>query len=45
MNISNLAIDYFKEESKRTSIPYQTLINLYLTDCAIKQRKLDIDWK
>lgn len=45
MNISEEAIAYFKEESKRTGIPYQTLINLYLTDCAVNKRKLKMTWE
>lgn len=31
-------IEYFKEQSEDSGIPYQTLINLYLSDCA-KQKK------
>ena len=31
---------YFKEMSKKTDIPYQTLINLYLKDCVTSQRTL-----
>lgn len=27
-------IDYFKGLAQETGIPYQNLINLYLTDCA-----------
>lgn len=45
INISVSAIEYFKSESERTGIPYQTLINLYLTDCASKQKKLQTEWK
>lgn len=45
INVSNTAIDYFKKESERTGIPYQTLINLYLTDCAEKKKKLNLDWE
>lgn len=45
INVSNTAIDYFKEEAKRTGIPYQTLINLYLTDCAEKEKKLNLGWE
>ena len=33
-------LKYFKEMSKRTDIPYTTLINLYLKDCATSQRTL-----
>ena len=44
ININNDTIAYFKEEAKRTGIPYQTLINLYLADCAAQNRKLAISW-
>lgn len=39
------AIDYFKSISEQVGIPYQSLINLYLRDCAASQRKLDLSWK
>ena len=45
ININNYVIDYFKEQSAETGIPYQTLINLYLTDCADNKRKLSFTWK
>lgn len=44
INLSTEAIDYFKEMAGATGIPYQTLINLYLTDCAAKKRKLSFSW-
>lgn len=44
ININRDTIDYFKKESNRTGIPYQTLINLYLTDCATNNRKLSMEW-
>ena len=37
-------IEYFKELSQATGIPYQSLINSYLTDCARNQRKLVLNW-
>ena len=39
------AIAYFKGISEKVGIPYQSLINLYLRDCAASQRKLDLRWK
>ena len=42
ININTETIKYFKEQAKETGIPYQNLINLYLTDCAEKKRKLKI---
>jgi uncharacterized protein (DUF4415 family) len=39
------SIDYFKSLSEEVGIPYQSLINLYLRDCAASRRKLNLDWK
>jgi len=38
-------IDYFKNMAEESGIPYQSLINLYLRDCAQNDRKIDINWK
>jgi len=38
-------INYFKAISEDVGIPYQSLINLYLRDCAASKRKLNIKWK
>lgn len=38
-------IEYFKELAGESGIPYQTLINLYLRDCAATGRKLSMRWK
>ena len=45
INLDIDAIEYFKEQSKITGIPYQNLINLYLSDCATRKKKLQISWK
>jgi uncharacterized protein (DUF4415 family) len=37
-------IAYFKALSDQTELPYQTLINLYLRDCAATKRKLAVSW-
>ena len=39
------SITYFKSISEDVGIPYQSLINLYLRDCAASQRKLNMNWK
>jgi uncharacterized protein (DUF4415 family) len=39
------SIDYFKTISEKVGIPYQSLINLYLRDCVVHNRKLDLSWK
>jgi len=37
-------IAYFKGMSEEIGIPYQNLINLYLRDCAMKHKKLNLKW-
>lgn len=39
------SITYFKAISEEVGIPYQSLINLYLRDCAASNRKLNLNWK
>ncbi len=45
ININNDTIEYFKDQAEQSGIPYQTLINLYLTDCVINKRKVSLAWK
>lgn len=42
INIDSEAIAYFKNQSEKSGIPYQTLINLYLCDCATNSRELQL---
>jgi len=37
-------IAYFKEMADTKGIPYQSLINLYLRDCASEHRQLETKW-
>ena len=37
-------IDYFRELAEESGVPYQSLINLYLRDCAQNRKKLRMDW-
>jgi predicted DNA binding CopG/RHH family protein len=39
------SVGYFKVISEKVGIPYQSLINLYLRDCAVQNRKLVLRWK
>ena len=39
------SITYFKSVSEDVGIPYQSLINLYLRDCALQHRRVDIQWQ
>jgi predicted DNA binding CopG/RHH family protein len=45
MRLDKDSIAYFKELAEESGIPYQTLINLYLRDCASNERKLDMKWR
>ena len=45
INIDIDTIDYFKTQSEISGIPYQTLINLYLADCAAEQKQLKLSWQ
>ncbi|MGR3173906.1 MAG: CopG family antitoxin [Candidatus Scalindua sp.] len=37
-------INYFKKQAEDTGVPYQSLINLYLQDCAQSKKKLKLNW-
>ena len=38
-------MEYFKKKAEETGIAYQNLINLYLSDCAINSKNVNIVWK
>ena len=44
MRLDRDSVDYFKSLAEETGVPYQTLINLYLRDCATNHRKLEMKW-
>ena len=44
IRIDEPTVAYFKRVAEESGIPYQTLINLYLRDCAESQRKLSVEW-
>ena len=37
-------VAYFKQLATELGMPYQNLINLYLRDCALNHKKLDLKW-
>jgi predicted DNA binding CopG/RHH family protein len=45
IRIDEPTIEYFKQMAEESGIPYQSLINLYLRDCAQANRKLEIAWQ
>ena len=44
IRLDEQTIEYFKELSAESEIPYQTLINLFLRDCAAAKKKPAIRW-
>jgi len=44
IRLDSETIEYFKSLSENNGIPYQTLINLYLRECAQKHKKLQMGW-
>ncbi len=44
MRLSEDIIGYFKDMSIESGVPYQSLINLYLRDCVLNHRKINISW-
>ena len=44
MRLDKDSVEYFKALAEESGIPYQTLINLYLRDCAANERKLYLKW-
>jgi predicted DNA binding CopG/RHH family protein len=45
MRLGEDVIGYFKQMADEAGMPYQSLINLYLRDCAAHHRKIDISWQ
>ena len=45
IRLDQSTIEYFKALAEETELPYQTLINLYLRDCAASGRKLALTWR
>ncbi len=37
-------VTYFKKLADKTGVAYQSLINLYLRDCAANKRELEMRW-
>jgi predicted DNA binding CopG/RHH family protein len=45
IRLDEVTIAYFKQLAQESGIRYQTLINLYLRDCAASNRRLQMAWK
>jgi predicted DNA binding CopG/RHH family protein len=44
MRLSEDVLAYFKSMAVDAGVPYQSLINLYLRDCVLQHRQLQIVW-
>ena len=44
LRMNETVIEYFKAMAEETGIPYQSLINFYLMDCVVSERKLQMAW-
>ncbi len=45
IKLDQQVVEYFKTLSEKMEVPYQTLINLYLKDCAETKKKLKLKWE
>jgi predicted DNA binding CopG/RHH family protein len=45
IRLDERTIEYFRGLSSELDVPYQTLINLYLRDCADRGRRLSMQWR
>ena len=44
LRIEKETIQYFKDLAEETGIPYQNLMNMYLSDCAHHHKKPSLVW-
>jgi len=45
LRLDEPTVSYFKGLAQETAIPYQTLINLYLRECAASRKHLHLAWQ
>jgi predicted DNA binding CopG/RHH family protein len=45
LRIDEPTLTYFKHLGEKTGMPYQTLINMYLRDCAEHRKELRVQWR
>jgi predicted DNA binding CopG/RHH family protein len=44
VRLDKASVEYFKAMAAELGMPYQNLINLYLRDCVLNNRKLELRW-
>ena len=45
IRLDSETLAYFKKLADDAKIPYQTLINMYLRDCAAQRKELRLEWR
>lgn len=45
IRIDSPTLEYFRDLADELGIPYQTLINLYLSECAKSEKRPSLKWK
>lgn len=45
LRLDEETVAYFKRLAQEVELPYQSLINLYLRDCAASGRRLRLAWR
>ncbi|MBI2119135.1 MAG: BrnA antitoxin family protein [Elusimicrobia bacterium] len=44
IRLDKSTVTYFKTLATKVGMPYQNLINLYLRDCALHNKRLNLKW-
>ncbi len=44
IRLDKASVEYFKALANELGMPYQNLINLYLRDCSVNQKRLSLKW-
>lgn len=44
IRLDKTTVAYFKALATELGMPYQNLINLYLRECALRHKKLELQW-
>jgi uncharacterized protein (DUF4415 family) len=45
IRLDKATLDYFKSLADELEVPYQTLINLYLRECALTEKRPSMQWR
>ena len=44
IRLDKVTVAYFKSLARELGMPYQSLINLYLRECALNRKRLAVKW-